>query len=183
MNEGAVGAALTGDAPTTSEWSTIYCLLRCDLYKKFEGGSLSAQVMAWCQSFNLTNVDLMSILRNDHSFADDKVKCICLTEKLHNIFCQTNALDFVVCKTVVTFCPQSFISNAFLIRHTSPQVLIPHLFHRNSKTHLCVKRIINTLLHIFTPPNELSDVVYHNWLYFHFLTHLTHWPLENLKEI
>ena len=29
-----VGAAPTGDAPTTSEWSTIL-LLRCDLYQIF----------------------------------------------------------------------------------------------------------------------------------------------------
>ena len=31
-NEDVVGAAPVGDAPTTSEWSTIYCLLMCVLY-------------------------------------------------------------------------------------------------------------------------------------------------------
>ena len=34
-NEGVVGEAPTGAAPTTSEWSTIYCPLRCDLYEMF----------------------------------------------------------------------------------------------------------------------------------------------------
>ena len=29
-NEDAVEAAPTGDAPTTFEWSAIYCLIRCD---------------------------------------------------------------------------------------------------------------------------------------------------------
>ena len=31
-NEDVVGAAPTGDAPTTSEWSTIYCVLGWVLY-------------------------------------------------------------------------------------------------------------------------------------------------------
>ena len=39
-NEDVIRAAPTGDAPTTSEWSTIYCPLRCDLYKRFDGLSL-----------------------------------------------------------------------------------------------------------------------------------------------
>ena len=33
-HEDIVGAAVTGDTPTTSECSTIDCLLRCDLYLK-----------------------------------------------------------------------------------------------------------------------------------------------------
>ena len=36
-NKDIVGAALTGDAPTTSEWST----LRCSLYKRFDSEFLS----------------------------------------------------------------------------------------------------------------------------------------------
>ena len=31
-NEDVVGAAPTGDAPTTSEWPKMYCLLRCGCY-------------------------------------------------------------------------------------------------------------------------------------------------------
>ena len=36
-NEDVVGAVTTGDAPTTSEWSTILSLLRCTLYQRFDG--------------------------------------------------------------------------------------------------------------------------------------------------
>ena len=38
-NEDVVGTATAGEAPTTSEWSIIYCLLRCDLYQRFDGAS------------------------------------------------------------------------------------------------------------------------------------------------
>ena len=35
--EDVFGAVLTDDAPTSSEWSTIYCLLRCTLYWRIDG--------------------------------------------------------------------------------------------------------------------------------------------------
>ena len=44
-NEDVVGAAPKGDAPTTFEWSKIYCLLRTYLYQRFDGNYI--QGFSW----------------------------------------------------------------------------------------------------------------------------------------
>ena len=45
-----IGAFPAGDAPTTSEWSTIYCQINCDLYYMFDG-SLHWLLLVICLLF------------------------------------------------------------------------------------------------------------------------------------
>ena len=52
-NEDVVGAAPTGDAPTTSEWSTILLRKMCGLYYRFDGNANQWNfIIHPCPNFN-----------------------------------------------------------------------------------------------------------------------------------
>ena len=55
-NEDVVGAALTGDAPTTSEWSTIWLPTKVRLYQRHDSSSLVMWIVICHENVNFISL-------------------------------------------------------------------------------------------------------------------------------
>ena len=126
-----VGAGPTGDAPTTSEWSTSFCVTSCVLSQIYDGIHLAncatvkgndyfiiVSIRFWLVSFHWFTYTLTLETKLNEWFKDSSVKII------YKIFWRTETLknvEFIIDLILFKYCWSDFNSKLFYV------VLLAHI--------------------------------------------------------